>query len=79
MVLLFPQAIKIDDFEKFEAAVQAMMSSADSTRNCLDVCKMVTDPVSDRPTLYPMTLLAFAGYHARYKMLEFLISKGAGM
>ena len=76
----FPQAIKNDQLNEFKAAVQEMKRSAVTGTHCLDVCEMVIDVAADapRPIQYPMTLLAFAGYHARYNMLKFLISEGAG-
>ena len=74
----FPQAIKNDELNKFKDAVQEMICSAVPGTHCLDVCEMVTDVAADPPVQYPMTLLAFAGYHARYDMLKFLISEGAG-
>lgn len=45
------------------------------TNNVLDVYEMVPDPFTNN--CYPMTLLAYAGYHGNIKMLEFLTDEGA--
>ena len=54
-----------------------MKTSAVPSEHVLDVCEMVPDPVTDPPREYAMTLLAFAGYHARFEMLDLLIKEGA--
>ena len=44
----------------------------------LDVCVKVPGVVKNKPAdRHPMTLLAFAGYHARKDMLNTLITQGA--
>ena len=48
-----------------------------ASEHVLDVCDMVPDPVTHPPRKYAMTLLAFAGYHARFEMLNLLIEEGA--
>lgn len=65
-----PQAIENNQFAEFQEAVKAMTNSAVPTEYCLDVCEMIEQN-------YPMTLLAFAGYHGRKVILEFLLSEGA--
>ena len=76
-----------DQLENLRAAVTALKSdrfdqltSANTEQGmhiyALDVCEMVPDPSADDRS-YPMTLLAYAGYHAKMKMLKFLISEGA--
>ena len=47
------------------------------SEHVLDVCEMVSGPMTHPPCEYAMTLLAFAGYHARFKMLDLLIEEGA--
>ena len=78
--MFFPQAIENNQLNEFKAAVNAMIWSRSTIprRHCLDVCEVVTDFAADPPALYAMSLLAFAGYHARHDMLKFLTSKGAG-
>ena len=56
-------------------AINAMKAAEFPGKNCLNVCEMVLDP-NDRLN-YPMTLLAFAGYHVRFEMLDLLIEEGA--
>ena len=64
---------------ELKAAVQSMQQESRVPReHYLDVCVKV--PGVDKDNLYdrhPMTLLAFAGYHARKDMLDFLIDEGA--
>ena len=73
-----PQAIEKDQQNDLEAAVKAMKESTKvPSEHVLDVCDMVPDPVTDPPFKYPVTLLAFAGYHARFDMLDLLIKEGA--
>ena len=76
-LLTLPQAIEDDVQEDFEAAIRAMKESTVSSEHVLDVCDMVPDPVTDPPFEYAVTLLAFAGYHARFDMLDLLIEEGA--
>ena len=54
-----------------------MKESTVPSEHVLDVCDMVPDPVTDPPIEYAVTLLAFAGYHARFDMLDLLIEEGA--
>ena len=56
-----------------------MKRSAVPSEHALDVCEMVPDTVTDHdpPHEYAMTLLAFAGYHVRYNMLDLLLKEGA--
>ena len=72
-----PQAIEEDQRHDLEAAVKAMKESTVPSEHVLDVCDMVPDPVTDPPIEYPVTLLAFAGYHTRLGMLNLLIKEGA--
>ena len=73
-----PQAIEEDQRHDLEVAVKAMKRSTQvPSEHVLDVCDMVPDPVTDPPIEYPVTLLAFAGYHARFDMLDLLIEEGA--
>ena len=70
------QAIEKDDVDNLKVAVDAMKAAKFPGENCLDVCEMVLDPrTTDK--YYPMTLLAFTGYHARFEMLDILIEEGA--
>ena len=77
ILFTLPQAIEEDQQDDLEAAVKAMKESTVPSEHVLDVCDMVPDPVTDPPFKYPVTLLAFAGYHARFDMLDFLIEEGA--
>ena len=52
-----------------------MKTSTVPSEHVLDVCEMVPDPVTGDK--YAVTLLAFAGYHARFEMLDLLIKEGA--
>ena len=72
-----PQAIEDNEQEDLEAAIKAMKESTVPSEHVLDVCDMVPDPVTDPPCEYAVTLLAFAGYHARLNMLNLLIEEGA--
>ena len=67
------QAIENDKLTEFKEAVKAMTNSGVPTEYRLDVCEMVTFDEH----VYPMTLMAFAGYYGRKVMLEVLHSKGA--
>ena len=76
--LKFLQAIENDEVNEFKTAVEAMKGTTVPREHCLNVCKMVTlTGLGDRPTHHPMTLLAFAGYYARFDVLEHLISTQA--
>lgn len=67
------QAIENDQFTEFKEAMKAMSNSGVPTEYTLDVCEMVTFDEH----VYPMTLMAFAGYYGRNVMLEVLHSGGA--
>ena len=75
--LALSQAIEDDQLHILQTAVAAMKRSAGPSEHVLDVCEMVPEPVADPHHEYPMTLLAFAGYHARFDMLNLLIKEGA--
>lgn len=66
-----------NNLEDFKIAVEAMKETTVPREHCLNVCKMVTDFAADPPTPFPMALLAFAGYYARFDMLMYLISDQA--
>ena len=89
-VLLW-QAIRNDEFGVLEAAVKALktdrldqlLSDLEAEKgvpvpgeHSLDVCDMILYP-NTTDQYCPMTLLAYAGYHARVDMLAFLVSEGA--
>ena len=57
-----------------DAVAKMKGSDGVSGDQCLNVCQMVPTESGD----YAMTLLAFAGYHGRKEILNFLISEGAG-
>ena len=46
-------------------------------KNALDVVEMIKDEPRKRPIRYPMTLLAYAGYHERSDIIDHLIEEGA--
>ena len=60
-----------------KAAVEVLKGSTIPGEHPLDVCEMVLDTKSGN-LYYPMTLMAYAGYHARFEVLECLIEEGAG-
>ena len=62
--------------DRFDQVTSANTEQGMHIYYALDVCEMVPDPSADDKS-YPMTLLAYAGYHAKSNMLEFLISEGA--
>ena len=65
---------------KLIAAVEAMQEEGRIPREeCLNVVVKVPGPKRDPHKKLPMTLLAFAGYHARRKMIHFLIKNHASM
>ena len=74
---------------KLKAAVQAMQEDRKISREeCLNVVVKVPGPKRDPHKKLPMTLLAFAGYHARREMkdyhtrremIDFLINNHASM
>ena len=65
---------------KLVAAVRAMQKEGRIPREeCLNVVVKVPGPKRDPHKKLPMTLLAFAGYHARMDMIFFLIDNGASM
>ena len=47
------------------------------SNKCLNVCEMVSTLSGEQE--YPMTLLAFAGYHLQRDMVTYLLSQKAGM
>ena len=59
-----------------QAAVQAMQ---DMREDAVNVVVKVPGPKRDPLKLLPMSLLAFAGYHARMDMIIFLIENRASM
>lgn len=77
MLLTLPQAIEDDKQDDLQDAITAMKESTVPTEHVLDVCDMVPDPLTDPPFEYAVTLLAYAGYHARFDMLDLLIEEGA--
>ena len=81
------QAILSNQQDAFEQAVDEMVSyqpdKSDAGckvpgKNALDVFEEIKDDSRPKSRPYPMTLLAYAGYHVRMDMIEYLISKGAG-
>ena len=65
---------------KLEFAVRAMQEDRRIPREkCLDVVVKVPGPKREPHKKLPMTLLAFAGYHARREMIHFLIDNHASM
>ena len=75
---LLKQAIEDEDLEKLEDAVKAMQEEGSvAGEECLNVVVNVPGPKRDPKKLLPMTLLAFAGYHAMMKMMRYLIEKHA--
>ena len=75
---VFLQAIENGQLAELKAAVQSMQQETGVPReHYLDVCVQVPGPKTSPKDQHPMTLLAFAGYHARKDMLEFLIREGA--
>ena len=75
--LSIAQAIENDDVNDFQNAVEAMKGTIVPSAYCLNVCEMVPNFAADPPVYMPMTLMAFAGYYARYGILKYLISKEA--
>ena len=76
VIIMFLQAIENGHFSELKAAVQSMKQETCPgvpREHCLDICFMI--PYSN--DLYPMTLLAFAGYHTSKEMLDLLIHEGA--
>ena len=67
---LLQQAIESGHMEELREAVAAMKEN--SAKSCLDVCEMVRAESGK----YPMTLLAYAGYHDRKDMFSYLLSQG---
>ena len=60
------------------AAIQSMQQETGVLReHYLDVCVKVPGVDNNLADRHPMTLLAFAGYHARKDMLDTLITQGA--
>lgn len=59
-------------------AVKSMKKSTDvHPDDCLDVCLLVPGLRPEDWAKFPMTLLAFAGYHGRKDMLDYLIKEKA--
>ena len=70
--------------DAFERAVEEMVSYESDAgckvpgKNALDVFEEIKDDSRPKSRPYPMTLLAYAGYHVRLDMIKYLIDKGAG-
>lgn len=78
MVTCQLQAIEKDVMGDLQAALKSMLQdSSIPGKHRLDVCIMVPGPKTSPWFCHPMTLLAFAGYHARDDMIKWLISQGA--
>ena len=77
-IIMFLQAIENGKLSELEAAVLSMKQETEILcEHCLDICDLVPHHVDTRVYLHPMTLLAFAGYHANKEMLDLLIREGA--
>lgn len=64
--------------ENLKDAVKSMKRCTDVPVNdCLDVCLLIPGLGQADWDKAPMTLLAFAGYHARRDILDYLIEEGA--
>ena len=65
------QAIEKGDLDALKMAVANMKANGEvHSDKCLNVCEIVSE--------FPMTLLAFAGYHVQRDMVTYLLSHEAG-
>ena len=77
-IIMILQAIENGQLSELEAAVLSMKQETEVPReHCLDICDLVPPRFNTLVRIYPMTLLAFAGYHANKEMLDLLIREGA--
>ena len=76
MYYVYFQAIEKDQLADFKEKVEDLIKLGPPGKDALDVIK---DESRKKPLRYPMTLLAYAGYHDRADMINHLILKGARM